>query len=259
VTNMKVAYAPHYYVNIRSTPGASTKNNILGVLPIGHEVRVVNGQPQNGFLRVQTQLNGNSVTGFVSAKYLRQLTTSSREALILEAFREWQRFDRGKGKETVAPYYTYIGVYWRALGPQYQLIDGRNADQYWSAAFISYIVRKAAYDDFRFAAAHCHYIRAAGANGNPNPPFTLMALNRHKPQLGDFVCLWRDKKIDDITQLPQGFFASHCDVIVDIQGNTCIAIGGNVNDSVSVTRFKLDNNGFLKNEKRLFGIMKNNR
>lgn len=51
-------------------PSGNEKSNVVATLPDGHVVRAVTGKKQNGFLEVETSLNGALVRGFAFAKFL---------------------------------------------------------------------------------------------------------------------------------------------------------------------------------------------
>ena len=87
-------------------------------------------------------------------------------------------------------------------------------------------------------------------------PYWLFRLNEHKPRLGDLVCGWRVNRrtFDD---LPEDF-ASHTDVVVEVDDFSITTIGGNVSNSVNEKRFALNSSGFLKAQGQLFAIMRNN-
>jgi hypothetical protein len=84
-------------------------------------------------------------------------------------------------------------------------------------------------------------------------------VNEHKPQLGDLVCRSRNGfQIDSMTTLPKGGFISHCDIVVEIRDSEVRTIGSNVNQSVSITPYQLDNQGFLKKANDVYGVLRNN-
>ena len=59
--------------------------------------------------------------------------------------------------------------------------------------------------------------------------------------------------------IPAGGFKSHCDIIIEIRDTEVRTLGGNVNDSVSIDTYSLDNGGFLKSRStRVYGILRNN-
>ena len=245
-------------LNLRSS-GNLSAGNILLQLPLGHEVKIINAPEGEKFWEVETTVNGQVKNGFVSSRYLRQPLSDAKEKLISGAVKEWMRFNRGTGKENVAPFSTIVGEYWAGLNID---LDGTDRDQPWSAAFMSFIIRQAgAYADFIFNAAHAKYILDAKAKRNAGvttAPFWLFRLGEHKPQLGDLVCKWRENRrtFDD---LPSGGFKSHTDVIVEIADGKAKAIGGNVRESCTLSSFPLNSHGFLKDANNVFAIMRNNR
>lgn len=56
-------------LNLREGPSESFK--VKGSLPDGHLVRALSGKKQNGFLEIETSLNGALLRGFSSAKFLK--------------------------------------------------------------------------------------------------------------------------------------------------------------------------------------------
>jgi hypothetical protein len=113
----------------------------------------------------------------------------------------------------------------------------------WSAAFISWIMRKAgAGSAFAYNAAHGPYIRAARENryaGNDNP-FRAFRISEASPRPGDIVCNSRNatKNFDRIDG--PGY---HCDVVVERRANEIDVIGGNVSDTVGKKTLRLDAKG----------------
>ena len=101
----------------------------------------------------------------------------------------------------------------------------RDRDAPWSAAAISFMVRKAAlseprYSQFRFAAAHSQYIHDAIQRReaeNTGAPFWGFRLHERKPQLGDIVCRQRITNVNYDFARTRDSFKSHCDIIVQIR------------------------------------------
>lgn len=143
-------------LNLRSTPDKQP-GNIIKVLPLAQEVNVISGAPTDRWWNVETVLGGTQLTGFVSAAFLRQPVSAAKETLISIAVAEWLRFKQGNA-EYEDPFYKYVGTYWQSIGLD---LDGRDRDQTWSAAFISFVVQKAGYANFESSAAHHTYIRDA--------------------------------------------------------------------------------------------------
>jgi hypothetical protein len=241
-------------LNVRNAPTVSD-GNILSSLPLGQTVEVTAGDTEQKWWKIRTVIAGEMTDGFVSSKYLRRPVDAQVELLMGKAVQEWLRFKRGDGKENVPPYSQYVGEYWNAIGLD---LDGKDRDQAWSAAFISYIVRKAGYgSSFPYSAAHSRYIDSAieKREGHQPSAFWGYRLNEWKPQLGDLVCKWRESPVT-FNNRPHGGYKSHCDLVVEVRDNEVRALGGNVSDSVTLSVFPLDN-GFLKSGEEIFAVLRN--
>jgi len=242
-------------LNLRSTPQILPDNIVLS-MPLAQEVKIINAPAGQRFWEVEIALNGQTRRGFASSLFLREPLSRKKEALIQAAVKEWAFFRHGDGLEHIDPFFRRVGDYWQNLNIN---LDGRNRDQPWSAAFISFIMREAGYTDFKFSDSHDQYILDAKAKrlaNKTNAPFWLFRLNEHKPQIGDLVCFWRinPRTFDD---LPNDF-SSHTDVVVEVGEFTIKTLGGNVDQSVRQKTLPLKSNGFLKAENKLFAIMRNN-
>lgn len=245
-------------LNLRSQPQVKP-GNIIAVLPLAQEVDVVGVPAANNFVEVETDISGQTRQGFVSADFLRSPASQLKEALLRETVAQWIRFRRGDGKESIAPFIGFVGEFWHALNPPLNL-DGGDTDQPWSAAFISFVVRSAGYQGFMFSPAHARYILDAKAKrqaNNANAPFWLFRLSEHRPQVGDLICKRRQQGVT-FDNLPVGGFKSHCDVVVEVRDRTVRTLGGNVSNSVAMTSYSLNDNGFVKQEGPVFAIMRNN-
>lgn len=245
-------------LNLRSEPRVSA-GNIITVLPLAQEVEVLGAPAPTNFVEVETDLSGQTRRGFVNADFLRAPASQLKETLLQQTVAQWIRFRRGAGKEFDAPFFEFVGEFWRALGIQNR--DGRNRDEPWSAAFISFVVRRAGYERFMFSGAHARYIRDAKAKrqaGDASAPFWLFRLGEHKPQVGDLICARRQEGVS-FDHLPETFL-SHCDVVMEVreQEREVRVLGGNVAQSVSMTTFQLDANGFVRPQGALIAIMRNN-
>ncbi len=245
-------------LNLRKKPEIKD-GNIIASLPLAQTVEVVSSNPSDRFWKVKTVVNGSSLQGFASAAFLRQPVSKAKEALITAAVTEWLRFDRGNKLEFEDPYYKYVGEYWAKINLK---LDGQDRDQPWSAAFISFAARTAGYTDFKFAPAHSTYVHDAVDKRKANvttAPFWGFEVSEHKPQLGDLVCRSRDGgQIASMASLPKGGFKSHCDIVVEIRDSEVRTLGGNVDQSVSITPYLLDSRGFLKKANDVYGVLRNN-
>jgi len=249
-------------LNLRSQPIVSPSTKI-GSLFLGTAVEVAGSPDAGGFVKVTATIDGAKEEGFVSAKFLREPASDTREALIAEAVKQWLRFERGLGKEHVRPFFRFVGEMWQALNPPLAL-DGRDRDVPWSAACISFIARKSgpAYAKFKFAPGHSKYIHDSinkRSKNNKDTPFWGFRLHERRPKLGDMVCRWREQPIDFDTAEHSDSFKSHCDIVVSIDSanNTLLAIGGNVSHSVSVTSYHLTAGDFLADRDAVFALLAN--
>ncbi len=248
-------------LNFRSAPTTADSSNIIGSLILAQTVELVSGNPNTDrFLKVTATIGGTVKEGFASAAFLRPLVSAPKEALISVAAEQWLRFDQSNKSEIDDPQFKIVGEYWQAIGLD---LNGKDRDQPWSAAYISFVARQAGYNNFKFAAAHSTYVydavdkRNAGDN---SAPFWAFNVGDHKPQLGDLVCKSRgDNQITSMDSLPSGGFISHCDIIFEIKDTEVRTLGGNVQQTVNITSYPLDSNGFLKSgSTRVYGILRNN-
>ncbi len=246
-------------LNLRREP-IVRPDTAIALLPLAHPVTVLGDASRQGWKEITVELDGTTLNGVVSGKFLRALESDAKEALLHETVKEWIRFERGQGKETQDPFFRFVGEMWQAINID---LDGRNNDVPWFAAFISFVVRNAnAYQGFKFAAAYSRYIHDSiveRQRGNANEPFWGFRLNEHRPKLGDLVCQWRitPRTFDQAAEIDR--FPSHCDVVVELRDTFVRAIGGNVSNSVKMKTYSLNAQGFLKSANNVFAILRNNR
>jgi hypothetical protein len=257
---MHMIFRPITALNLRTKALVKPSTYMFTLLP-GQAVEILEDAEREGWKKVAARKNGTLEEGFVAFKYLRPSAGDAKEALIYAASREWARFNFGKGKEYRDPFSDYVGEMWSAFGLN---LTGKNRVWPWSAAFISFIVRKAGYEGFRYAIAHSQYIHDAivkRRNGE-DAPFWGFRLDEHPPHLGDLVCQWRINEADYDYATHENQFPSHCDLIIDINYEKQIVttLGGNVRNSVNKKEYSLDNNGFLDSSRgsKLFAVLRNN-
>lgn len=164
-------------------------------------------------------------------------------------------------KEGEDGFYQRIGKYWLE-GTNTRNIDGRDHEFPWSAAFISWVMKTSgAGSNFRYSTQHSVYISQAIRDhlNNNNVGFWGWRLNELKPAVGDLVCWAREDGVDFDHQ-KSGNYAGHCDIVVAVEANEILVIGGNVGDSVTRRPLALDG-GFLTAGEHggelLFAIMQN--
>ncbi|MBE9604165.1 DUF2272 domain-containing protein [Acetobacteraceae bacterium H6797] len=126
------------------------------------------------------------------------------------------------------------------------------AEPAWSAAFISYVMRNAGVDEREFpsSAAHSFYIDGmlADAARFPNQAsFIPHDPGTYAPVPGDLICAdrsrhplsnWRQR----LSETGQ-FRPMHCDIVTATGPGVIEAIGGNVGDAVTLSRFEADSAG----------------
>jgi hypothetical protein len=172
--------------------------------------------------------------------------------------------------ESEAANFPRVLAYWRAVEQDEGAI-GRNRPIYaaalagepqpglwsepaWSAAFISWVFRSAGVDAREFPpnATHSLYLDALMADAARFPataPFRPHAPAEHAPRPGDLVCLDRSRSplAHWTARLAEAGIPRpmHCDIVVRVNGQVVEAIGGNVADAVTLTRFPLGPDGRL--------------
>jgi hypothetical protein len=153
--------------------------------------------------------------------------------------------------------------YWE-VGSGIKEDDNYYINQAWSSAFISYLMRKAgAGDDFKYSQSHSQYIAQAVKNRKENnsKKFKAYKPNEVKVQVGDLVCYPRQSGVGYDSKAG---YKSHCDLIISVQGNIAVGIGGNVSDSVTKKNYalkdgKIDKSKDTKSYGGIFTVIKNNK
>jgi hypothetical protein len=129
-------------------------------------------------------------------------------------------------------------------------------DTPWSAAFVSWLARKAGLspEQFEFSEAHVDYAGAAWqagsaeASGHPTS-YAMRAcdITRTPPRVGDLICQARGAQLglDSFDKIGEvlaarrkggGALPMHCDVVVAVDATGFDAIGGNLLQSVTLRR-----------------------
>lgn len=154
--------------------------------------------------------------------------------------------------EDESPYAQRINQYWRTVGMPER--TGRNCEQPWSAAFVSWVMATAGVPKDRFPPAEAHWIYLSHIIRNADAPgasFVPRSIRDYTPRPGDLICASRGSStIPQLAELPPLEVIEnsklHCDIVVARRGRTLEAIGGNVRNSVSKNILKLDRNGHLR-------------
>ena len=148
-------------------------------------------------------------------------------------------------KESEDGYSQRVGVYWR--NGVFANFTGKDTDEAWSAAFISYVMREAGLGQrFNYSDWHAHYINQAidgRKNHDPVCAFYGYRLSERAPRVGDLVCYRRAPGIT-FDERPETY-PSHTDLVVAVRPGEIDVIGGNVQDSVTMKTLATDAQGLL--------------
>ena len=177
--------------------------------------------------------NGNGVRA-----YAPRASTSAyelRNNIALTAAQEWQRWGKGAIKECDAGIRSVLEDYWRTGVGSVPNVSSYCSSVPWSAAFISWVMRKAgASSAFKYSGRHTDYVGAAKQNrvSNSSNPFKAYHISEVSPRVGDLVCLQRNSSGVSYDNVDQGPRDSHCDIVVAVESGQIETIGGNLSDSV---------------------------
>jgi hypothetical protein len=163
------------------------------------------------------------------------------------ATQEWNRWNQGATKESSPSMRAVLEDYWRTGAGWMPSEPDWWSSVPWSAAFISWVMKKAgAGNAFNYSAGHSYYTKAAKDNrlANNDNPFKAYRISEVAPQVGDLVCKSRAGSGATYDNLQPGM-ATHCDVVTDVQPNRLTTIGGNVSQSVARTMVSTDARGLI--------------
>lgn len=248
-------------LRLRTAPNAA----IIRDLTIAEPVLDLGPSTVEGWRKIRT-VTGD---GVAFGNYLREPGRPEVEALIRAAIDEWLRFAKGQGDEKVDPYRGYVREMWAAIGEPY---DG--ASKYpggkevpWSAAFISWVVRRAgpAYANFQFASSHSVFVNnaiKARVTSRTDKPFWGYRITEQRPEIGDIIQRNRDEGAFSYSYAENhSDYSSHSDIVVEVTSDVVRVVGGNVGDTVAtgtdLQEYRLDANGFLEPSQRLICLLKN--
>jgi hypothetical protein len=158
-----------------------------------------------------------------------------------------------------------VNMYWRAV--RAPGLSGRDCQQPWSAAFISWVMDAAGVSEELFPPAKAHWVylsQIVSGSKHADPLFFPRTIHEYRPKPGDLICASREAYITpDIDALPRSGLLDnaklHCDIVVAINGRDLEAIGGNVRNSVSKSILNLTPEGYLQptHSRRWFMIVEN--
>jgi hypothetical protein len=159
-------------------------------------------------------------------------------------------FPDGTGMEATPLGCQMARHYWGIVGQAPDCGQVTRPSWAWSAVFISWVLRKAGLDDRQFLTGQSHSMYVVDARDGilPRPAFRLEPVPA-LPRTGDIICAprGRDKFLDDIAEIGFGTTPMHCDIVVSVDRAARLvkAIGGNVQQSVSMEEIELGDSGLL--------------
>jgi peptidoglycan hydrolase-like protein with peptidoglycan-binding domain len=190
-----------------------------------------------GALVIPTTIIANSSSSPSSSESIPVTNIATlKNNIVAIALGEWNRWDNGKRTEYENDMLKLIAGYYKTgIGslPEKEKFPGS-----WSAAFISYVMRKAGSGkSFPYSSNHSIYSYRAKNNRIANIVGSFMAyhISELKPQLGDIIVYPRDSNLSYDTLSKEGK-KGHGDIIVEINTNGVYVVGGNVGNSTSGKR-----------------------
>jgi hypothetical protein len=181
--------------------------------------------------------------------------------LVNQAKEEWEFWRNGQAKEGDPSVMDRLRKYWQEGAGIQNWSDEKMKEEAWSAALVSYVMKKAgAGTDWKYAPSHSTYIIDSIKNRKQNneKPFKGYRPEEVKVEVGDIIGKPRQ---DGVTYDTTGPYKSHADIVVDIKNGVADTIGGNVSNSVSLTKVPLTPDGRIDNSKvsgyKYFVVIKN--
>lgn len=179
------------------------------------------------------------------------------------ALQEFKAWGNGTKKENDKSMQDTIAKYWKEGAGINNWSTQRMQDEAWSSAFISYIVKKSGGGkDFKYSPSHSTYINDSIKNrlSNNSNPFKGYKPEEVKLEIGDIVGKPRQ---NGVSYNSKGAYKSHTDIVVGIKDGVAETVGGNVGNSVSMTKIPLTPDGKIDNSKvsgyKYFVVIKNNK
>jgi hypothetical protein len=159
-------------------------------------------------------------------------------------------FPDGTGMEATLAGCSLARRYWGIVGEAPSCRQVTQGSWAWSAVFVSWVLRKAGLDERQFLTGQSHSMYVVDARDGvlPRPAFHIEPVPA-MPRPGDIICAGRgrDRYLEDIAEIGFGTTPMHCDIVVavDPAAGVVRAIGGNVQQSVSMEEIELGDSGRL--------------
>lgn len=183
-------------------------------------------------------------------------TLALKQNILNQVKREWLKWGRGSIKEEDPRVRSILADYWKTGVRRSFAQHGWWSKHPWSAAFISWIMKKAgAGPAFNYSAAHAAYIAAAKRNrlADNNNPFKAYRISEQRPQIGDLVCKRRAGSGATYDNIRVGH-KTHCDIVTEVKPGQLTVIGGNVSNSVKARVVPTDSGGNIS-DPRYFAVV----
>lgn len=191
-----------------------------------------------GALSTRAAERFQSLGGVIGAKPVPQplsqkieLAESLAHRMVEKAQAEFATY--GGVPEGESPLRERIGDYWRAVGENH---DGADHDSYWSAVFISFVVRNVGGENaFLCCDQHSKYVHRAILDRQSQRQDRFWAYRPGELTIspGDILAMNRGnaRQIDFEEAVASDDFSSHADIAVSVSGGRPSSIGGNVGKS----------------------------
>lgn len=183
------------------------------------------------------------------------------------ALTELEMFARQGGRtitETEDPLRQRVLQYFSVVGRS-DIVDP--SAEPWSAAFISFVMLTAGAksDQFTISQSHHKYILAGLANrirNNLNASIVYFDKNETAPKVGDLIGFSRTADVrtraDLERRLPDTFFPSHTDLVIDVGDGKIKVIGGNVSQTILTQTVRTDSSGKIDPSDEHFFVLRTN-
>lgn len=196
----------------------------------------------------------STVIAFVGTKVSEEASSTpyaDRLAAVTSA--ELDRF--GTIAETDEPLRSRIAEYCLEIGIEE---PDDTADFAWSAAFVSWCVKRAGAvaGEFKFDPMHAVFVKAAIANAEANTGvFRARPIDAYRPKVGDIIHANRNNGAITYKQArTRSNYPSHSAIVVEIgsdhDGLFARTIGGNEGDSIRSTKVRLTADGYVAQRPR---------
>jgi hypothetical protein len=184
-----------------------------------------------------------------------------RSKIVELALAEWRLFGeptiqdgrlvRAGRKEGDPGQWKRVATYWREgllKDSPRSPAEVSSSDRPWSAAFISYVMKRAgAGERFPYAASHSGTINEAIYNrqhASANARIKGYRVSEYAPRAGDLLCAPRGWSVGQVTYDNAGqfdFFPSRCELVIRATSTELVTISGDLLDSVTLRKMQAVN------------------